>query len=198
MASQQIRAEATAAAESYGWGHQRKGDWKYIDASLMKQNINTPSCDPKDTKTGPSSPQRQVPRYEEPAIDWQRWDGARQGPHGRLPPMPEEPVPIRPLRTMKGRLVRDLGRGPTMAPTRSQEIVSPLLSPLSSSISSQRSPVSPTSVVEDMMSNLEEHIVDSLGDWQKIRQQPQARCLADHAAVKRSGDEAEIECSCCK
>ncbi|KAL2066114.1 hypothetical protein VTL71DRAFT_2185 [Oculimacula yallundae] len=38
-----------------------------------------------------------VPLYQEPGIDWARWETAKQGNHGRLPPLPEIPLPILPL-----------------------------------------------------------------------------------------------------
>ncbi|KAH6717807.1 hypothetical protein BKA61DRAFT_670236 [Leptodontidium sp. MPI-SDFR-AT-0119] len=167
MTSQQkMRAEATRAAQSYGWGHQRKGDWKYVDAGLVKQCINTPGCDPKDIGTGPPT---QEPIFEKPAIDWQQWEKAKQGPHGRLPPMPEGPFPVQPLNIRRARAVRYPNRKPvptrkpTTASRRTQEIVSPLSSPTPSN----PPPVSPNCVVEDIMSDLDQRLVDAMNYWQQ-------------------------------
>ncbi|KAH7370663.1 hypothetical protein BKA65DRAFT_21975 [Rhexocercosporidium sp. MPI-PUGE-AT-0058] len=167
MTSQQkVRSDATRAAQRYGWSRQQRGDSAYLDVGLVKQYINTPGADPRAIGSGPPIPE---PLYEEPRIDWKQWGTAKQGSHGRLPPMPEVPLPIRPLRTRRGKVVRSIDRKPvpvrkpTIASRRPhQEPVTPLLWPTSS----RSSPVSPTGKTEDMMFDLGQHLADAMDFWQ--------------------------------
>ncbi|PVH82839.1 hypothetical protein DL98DRAFT_586006 [Cadophora sp. DSE1049] len=160
---EKLRLDARKAAESYGWDRQQR-DSTYLEPNLVKQYINTPGADPRTIGTGPPIPE---PLYEEPAIDWNQWWAAKQGPHGRLPPMPEGPLPIRPLMTRRGQTVPSIARKPVpiRKPDGSRELrvnpVSPLLSPMASN----PSPVSPSARTEELLSDLDEHLVDAMHSW---------------------------------
>ncbi|KAH7413227.1 hypothetical protein BKA64DRAFT_637900 [Cadophora sp. MPI-SDFR-AT-0126] len=164
---EKLRSDATKAADSYGWDRQQR-DSTYLEPSLVKQYINTPGADPRTIGTGPPVPE---PHYEEPAIDWNQWWAAKQGPHGRLPPMPEGPLPIRPLKTLREQNVRPLTRKPvpTQKPNGSRDLRVEPVSPLSSPITSDPSPVSPSARTEELLSDLDERLVDAMHGWTPVR-----------------------------
>jgi len=164
---EKLRSDARKAADGYGWDRQQK-DSTYLEPNLIKQYINTPGADPRTIGSGPPIPE---PLYEEPAIDWNQWIAAKQGSHGRLPPgMPEGPLPIRPLKTRRGKTVPSISHKPVpiRKPDGMRELrvdpVSPLLSPMKSN----PSPVSPSAITEELMSDLDEHLVDAMHSWTPI------------------------------
>ena len=141
------RAAATAAAQRYNWT--RNDGSAALEPDLVREYITLSGTD----RHALPVPRRAEPLYEEPQIDWERWNSAPQTSHGRYPPTnpaPDSPLPVRPLRP--GRRHPSPPRIHTPAPGRrltpspprpvSRDIaeVSPPTSPYHS-----QSPVSPMS-----------------------------------------------------
>jgi hypothetical protein len=144
------RAAASAAARQYNWSQENR-DSAALEPHLVREYIALSGSD----RAALPAPRRAEPLYEEPQIDWDRWNAAPQTSHGRYPPAnpaPDSPLPVRPLRP--GRRHPSPPRIRTPAPGRrltpspptpaSRDIaeVSPPTSPYRSQSTSPVSPMS--------------------------------------------------------
>jgi hypothetical protein len=91
-----IRADARAAAERYGWGNTR--DSSALEPEFVRQYVSTSGADAREL---PQPARRAMPVHQELLIDEHRWGSAAQTAHGRLPPTPEKPLPVLPLRSQR-------------------------------------------------------------------------------------------------
>jgi len=90
------RAAASAAARQYNWAQENR-DSAALEPHLVSEYISLSGTH----RAALPVPRRAEPLYEEPQIDWDRWNAAPQTSHGRYPPAnpaPTSPLPVRPLR----------------------------------------------------------------------------------------------------
>ena len=123
------RESASAAAERYGWErernmvlgyHPRTGVWQThvrdfapLEPSLVRDYNNLPGTSLNEL------PRPVETHYQEPGINWDRWDRCPQTHHGRYPvpdPAPNKPLP--PLPQREGS--RDLTARQRVRPSQSQ------------------------------------------------------------------------------
>lgn len=130
------KAQGTVAAQGYGW---RKADRDSAmpEPGLAAAVINSSGANPSMFRTAPA-PVEAEPYYYEPGINFESWGKMPQTGHGRLPPPPEKPLPVPPLRTHKI-LRKGVASQEPSRRRRGDTQVSPLSSPVG-----PWSPVSPT------------------------------------------------------
>ncbi|KAF8854423.1 hypothetical protein BDZ45DRAFT_42964 [Acephala macrosclerotiorum] len=91
------KAAGTVAAREYGWGKSER-DSVMPEPSLAAAYVNSSGANPGLFAPAPAEAQ---PLYYEPGINFESWNQMQQTGHGRLPPQPEKPLPVPPLRTHK-------------------------------------------------------------------------------------------------
>lgn len=102
--TQKAREDAKAAANTYGWNRRRRGSVD-LEPKLVTGYVNNPGAGTNILGTAPVPAQ---PKYENIGIDytlWSQMQDVKLGAHGRIPPPPEKPLPVRPLQVKqkKGR-----------------------------------------------------------------------------------------------
>lgn len=105
MTSTEIaREDARAAANSYGWDRRRMGSVD-LEPGLVSGYVNGSGAGTSALATPAPNTLRRLPPspYDVVAgIDLGRWNqisDVRHGSHGRVPPPPNRPLPVPPLRT---------------------------------------------------------------------------------------------------
>lgn len=150
--TQAARAQASAAAKRYNWTRNDRESAE-LNPSLVRDYVTLSGADHSRIPAAPrpvAAPRRQAePLYEDPGIDLTRWAAAPQTNHGRLPPPPDNPLPVRPLRPgRRGQSPPRIrtptpGRRLTPEPLRPQPKDMAQVSPETSPTTYSTSPVSP-------------------------------------------------------
>ncbi|KAF4635436.1 hypothetical protein G7Y89_g2665 [Cudoniella acicularis] len=147
--------------------------------TLARTPVRTPARAPIRAPTpahGPSHNDFQV--YQEPRIDWRRWEGMPQTNHGRYPgpnTPDEEPIPAEPLHLRQGEIERPTYWNRGMLPDENG--VSPLTSPFDRSrifspvtemSSEDDTESSSDSIVENVLSSLDGQINEAIDSWSPV------------------------------
>lgn len=160
MSEQHIRNAATNAVHGYGWSRVPGHDSEFLEKGLVQGYFVTPGADHRVLGAGPPLPTKV---YEEPGIDWEQWDSAKQISHGRIPPMPNEPLPVIPLKMSKRNIIRRKP-GPCRKPSLQTEAVDKEpVSPMSDVSPIQGSDKQPH--LRSVLSNLNRDLADAIDDW---------------------------------
>lgn len=102
--TEKARENAKVAANTYGWDRTRTGSVE-LDPSLVAGYLNSSGDLPNIMETASLPPE---PKYEELGIDytlWHQMQDVKLGAHGRIPPPPEKPLPVRPLATKQKNMI---------------------------------------------------------------------------------------------
>jgi hypothetical protein len=100
--TEKARDDAKAAANQYGWDRTRRGSVD-LEPKLVTGYVNHPGNGTNVLGTAPLPPQ---PKYQDLGIDftvWRQMQDVKLGAHGRIPPPPEKPLPVRPLQLRQKR-----------------------------------------------------------------------------------------------
>lgn len=95
--TEKARDDAKAAANTYGWDRRRKGSVA-LEPGLVTGYVNQAGAGTNVLNTAPPPPAQ--PKYTDLGIDftvWRQMQDVKLGAHGRIPPPPERPLPVRPL-----------------------------------------------------------------------------------------------------
>lgn len=94
--TEKARDDAKVAANTYGWDRTRKGSVS-LEPGLVTGYVNQAGAGTNSLNTAPVPAK---PNYEDLGIDftlWRQMQDVKLGTHGRIPPPPEKPLPVRPL-----------------------------------------------------------------------------------------------------
>ncbi|KUJ08429.1 uncharacterized protein LY89DRAFT_788816 [Mollisia scopiformis] len=97
---EKVREDAKVAANTYGWDRRRQGSAD-LEPKLVSSYVNASGANPNILASAPPPAQKQ-PHFEELGIDytvWRKMQDVKLGAHGRIPPAPDKPLPVRPLAT---------------------------------------------------------------------------------------------------